>query len=256
MIKLSVCIEPLWKDLSPEEKIMKVKEIGFPAFEFWGWKNKDIEKIKRAKEETGIELSAFCMEPNSLLTEDAPSINELIEGLKESIRIAKILDCKRLIVTTGNALYEETFEITRRKVVRKLKELIKVAEENDIILLLEPLNPIVNHKGYWLTKTKEAVDIIEEIGSSNLKILYDIYHQQITEGNIIATIQKYISLIGHFHSAGVPGRHELTGGELNYKNIFLAIEKTGYSEYIGLEFFPTNPEEVSLKEILAIAQSK
>jgi len=250
MVKLSVCIEMFWKGLPEEEKIKKVKNLGFSAFEFWGWKNKDIEKIKRSKEETGLVLSTFCFEPNFILTSEEISIKDLIEGAKETSKIAKYLNCQRLIITTGNIVYGESYEITRRRVVKRLKEIVKIAEDENVILMLEPLNPIVNHKGYWLAKTIEAVDIIEEINSKNLKILYDIYHQQVTEGNIISTIQKYISYIGHFHTAGVPGRHELIGGELDYRSIFEAIEKTGYNEYIGLEFSPTKGDDEALKEAL------
>lgn len=250
MVKLSVCIEMFWKGIPEEEKIKKVKNLGFSAFEFWGWKNKNIEKIKNTKEEIELTLSAFCFEPNGALTTDEIKLEELIKGAKETAKTAKNLDCKKLILTTGNIVYGETYEITRRRIIKRLKEIVKVAEDEDLILLLEPLNPIVNHKGYFLAKTIEAIDILEEVNSKNLKILYDIYHQQITEGNIISTIRNFISYIGHFHCAGVPGRHELVGGELDYKVIFKEIEKTGYNDFIGLEFSPTKIDDEALKEVL------
>ncbi len=243
-----------WRGIPEEEKIKKVKNLGFPAFEFWGWKNKDIEKIKKAKEENGLTLATFCFEPNGVLTTDEVKIEEIIKGAIETAKIAKILDCKKLILTTGNIVYGESNEVTRRRIIKKLKEIVKIAEEEDLILLLEPLNPIVNHKGYFLAKTIEAIDILEEINSQNLKILYDIYHQQVTEGNIISTIQKYIDYIGHFHTAGVPGRHELIGGELDYRRIFEIIDKTGYNGFIGLEFSPTKTDDEALKETLNLTR--
>lgn len=252
MVKLSVCIEMFWRGMSEIDKIKKVKDIGYSAFEFWGWKNKDIEGIKKVKEELGMEIAAICNEPNFCLTTDDISFEQLLNGFKETTKIAKKLECKRIIITTGNIVYGESFEITRRKVIKKLKEMSKIAEDNNLILLLEPLNPIIDHKGYWLTKTVEAVDIIEEINSHNLKILYDIYHQQLTEGNIINTITKYINLIGHFHSAGIPGRHELIGGELDYSVIFNTIKKLNYEGYIGLEFSPLKSPEDSLRESLKL----
>jgi len=253
MINLSVCIEMFWRNLSVEEKISKVKELGFSAFEFWSWKNKNVESIKKIKEEMGLTLSAFCMEPNFCLTSDG-NTEEIKEGLRESIKIASYLECKRLIVTTGNLIYGESFELTRRKVVKKLKEMAKIAEDGNIILVLEPLNPIVDHPGYWLNKSNDAADIVEEVNSPSLKILFDIYHQQVTEGNIISNINKYISLIGHFHTAGVPGRNELIGGELNYKNIFLAIEKLNYQGFVGLEFKSTKEDDVALKEVFTLVE--
>ncbi|MCM8833123.1 MAG: TIM barrel protein [Candidatus Omnitrophica bacterium] len=250
MVKFSVCIEMFWKGIPEQEKIVKVKNLGFSAFEFWGWKNKDIDKIKKVKEEIGLVLSTFCFEPNGVLTTDEVKIENLIEGAKETAKIAKFLDCQKLILTTGNLVYGESYEITRRRIIKRLKEIVKIAEDENLILLLEPLNPIVNHKGYFLAKTIEGINILEEVNSKNLKILYDIYHQQITEGNIISTIERFIHYIGHFHCAGVPGRHELIGGELDYKAIFKKIEKTGYNGFIGLEFSPTKVDDEALKEVL------
>jgi len=251
MIRFSVCIEMFWKDMPIEERIKEVKKAGFPAFEFWGWKNKNLDNILKVKEETGIETSAFCIEPNFCLTDDGNE-KELVSGVLESTKKAHILKSKNLIVTTGNIVAGETFEMTRRKVVRKLKEISKVAADNNITLVIEPLNPVINHKGYWLTKTTEVVDIIMDVNSPNLKILYDIYHQQVTEGNILHNIEKYFPLIGHFHSAGVPGRNELLGGELDYKNIFAAIDRAGYKGFIGLELAPKISEDTALKQALSL----
>ena len=253
MIRFSVCIEPLWKEKSVEEKIKGVKKAGFAAFEFWGWKNKNIEGILKVKEETGLETSAFCFEPNFCLTADGNEA-ELLKGIAESAKTAHLLKCRNLIVTTGDVVADESFEVTRRKVVRKLKQMTKAAEDNNVTLVLEPLNPVINHKGYWLTRSADAVDIVTEIGSPNLKILFDIYHQQVTEGNILHNIGRYISFIGHFHSAGVPGRNELEGGELNYGNIFTAIDKMGYKGFIGLEFMPKTNEETALKQVLSLGK--
>ncbi|MFH0797454.1 MAG: TIM barrel protein [Candidatus Omnitrophota bacterium] len=251
MVKLSVCIEMFWKNLAPEEKIKKVKDSGFKAFEFWGWKNKELKKVRAAKEETGLEVAAFCTEPNSLLVERGYE-KELTDGLVESAEVARSLGCKRLIVTTGNCIADETFEATRRRVVRKLKGMSKIAKEEGVILVLEPLNPVVDHKGYWLTRMAEAADIVQEVSSPNLKILDDLYHQQRTEGNLIDNLTLYAPVIGHFHVAGVPGRHELVGGELDYRGIFAAIDKTGYDGYIGLEFSPTTGDETALRQVLTL----
>jgi len=249
MVSLSVCIEMFWHNLPMEERIRQVKALGYHAFEFWGWKNKDMEKVRAAREETGLAVAAICMEPNFCLVDRADD-KPLIDGLGESAAVAHSLDCSTLIVTTGNELADETFEITWRRVVRKLRNMAGVAEDNGVTLVLEPLNPIVDHKGYWLTKMSEAVDIVQEVASPNLKILDDLYHQQLTEGNLIANLTLYAPWIGHFHAAGAPGRHELVGGELDYRSIFAAIEKTGYDGYVGLEFLPTIGDEAALEQVL------
>ena len=118
--------------------------------------------------------------------------------------------------------------------------------------MLEPLNPFVDHAGYWLETMAQAMDILEEVDSPNLKILYDIYHQQITEGNIIANMQAYAPSIGHIHVAGVPGRVELVGGDLDYGAIFKAIDASGYDGYVGLELQPARGEEGALAEALSL----
>ncbi|NLE45142.1 MAG: TIM barrel protein [Chloroflexi bacterium] len=251
MATLSVCIEMFWRDLPFDERIRRVKALGYSAFEFWGWKGKDLDVIRAAQDETGLDVAAICIEPNySLVDRSDPA--PLVDGVKESAAVAQSLGCSRMIVTTGNALADETYEITRRRVVRNLKRMAPVAEDCGVTLVLEPLNPIVDHKGYWLTTLPKAVDIVEEVDSPGLRILDDLYHQQLSEGNLIANLRQYISRIGHFHAAGAPGRHELVGGELDYRTIFTAIDATGYNGFVGLEFSPTIGSEEALKQALEL----
>jgi hydroxypyruvate isomerase len=252
MVNLSVCIEMFWRNLPPEERIRRVEAGGYQALEFWGWKDKNLAKIRAAQQETGLEVAAFCTEPNFCLV-DRTDDRVVVDGVVESAGVARLLDCKTLIVTTGNVLADETFEITRRRVVRKLKKMAQAAEDQGVVLVLEPLNPLVDHPGYWLTKLSQAVDIIQEVDSPSLKILDDLYHQQVSEGNLTANLTLYAPWIGHYHVAGVPGRHELVGGELDYRHIFTAINKTGYTGYVGLEFSPVGSDEAALEQALALS---
>lgn len=251
MVKLSVCIEMFWRDLPIEQRIVKVATLGYPAFEFWGWKSKDLGKIKQAMDETGLPLAALCVEPNFCLIKRNVGA-ELLNGMKESVLVARKLGATTLIVTTGNTYDDESFEISRRRVVRNLGMIGKVAEDNGLTLVLEPLNTLADHHGYWLTKMSQAVDIVAEINSPAVKILMDLYHQQVQEGNLIANLTQYIAHIGHFHTAGVPGRHELVGGECDYRAIFKAIDATGYQAFVGLEYSPTIDGEESLRQPLSL----
>jgi len=237
-----------------EERIRKVKYLGYTAFEFWTWKDKDLEEIRVAKEETGLDLAAlatFVYGPNFSLV-DRGDDQIFIDGALDSAAAARSLGCSRLILTTGDALADETFEITRRRLVRRLKKMASAIAGEGVTLLLEPLNDIVDHRGCWLTKMSEAVDIVQEVDSPDLKILDDLYHMQLTEGNLIANLTLYAPWIGHFHVAGVPGRHELVGGELDFRGIFAAIDRTGYDGYVGLELFPTMGDEAALKQALTL----
>ena len=133
-----------------------------------------------------------------------------------------------------------------------LAEAAGIAAEADFTLLLEPLNTLVDHPGYYLDSSAEALAIVRAIGSPHLKILFDIYHMQIMEGNLLATIEKNIAWIGHFHAAGVPGRGELFDCELNYPHILARIEASGYHGAFGLEYFPAlSDHNQSLRDTLA-----
>jgi hydroxypyruvate isomerase len=253
MSKLSVCIEMFWRDLPYEERITRVAALGFPAFEFWGWKNKDIAKIKAAMTQADIPIAALCIEPNSALLKRNFQAN-LVQGMKETAVVAKQLGSQTIIATTGNVYDDESYEITRRRVVRNLQAIAPIAEDNGLTIVIEPLNTLVDHHGYWLMHMTQAVDIVQEVGSPAIKILDDLYHQQIMEGNIINNLTAYINEIGHFHTAGVPGRHELVGGEQDYRAIFRAIDATGYQGYVGLEYSPMLDANQSLKQALSLVQ--
>jgi hydroxypyruvate isomerase len=131
-----------------------------------------------------------------------------------------------------------------------LEPLVKQAEQRNIMLIMELLNSKVNHKDYQCDKTPWGVKLVEKIGSPNFKLLYDIYHMQIMEGDVIATIQKYHQHIAHYHTGGVPGRHEINETqELYYPAIIKAILETGYTGYLGQEFVPTWEDKLAaLKE--------
>ena len=244
MVQLSVCIDMIFHELPFIERIKKVSEIGLEAIEFWGWWNKDVEEIKKVSQQEKIKVATFCTRVESLV--DSMKREAFLKGLAESIQVAKKLDCSQLIATTGKELPNLSRERQHHQLVEGLKEAADLLESQEITLLVEPLNVLVNHPGTYLSRSDEAFQIIEEVKSSNVKLLYDIYHQQITEGNLIATIEKNIKRIGHFHLADVPGRHEPGTGEINYKNIIKRITKLGYNGFIGLEYRPLAGFEESL----------
>jgi hydroxypyruvate isomerase len=152
----------------------------------------------------------------------------------------------------GQEIPEKPRHEQRANIVAALKAGAPIAEEAGVTLVLEPLNVLVNHKGYYLATSAEAFDILREVDSPNVKLLFDIYHQQITEGNLIANITANIGLIGHFHAADNPGRNELGTGEINYANVFKAIAATGYAGYVGLEYLPLADPAETLRGALRL----
>ena len=119
---------------------------------------------------------------------------------------------------------------------------------------IEPLNPQDNHANYYLNRTSEAFDIVREVASPFVKVLFDIYHIQIMEGNLIDTIRKNIASIGHFHVGDVPGRHEPGTGEINYANVFRAIRETDFRDFVALEYMPSKDPMATLAAVRAMAQ--
>ncbi len=269
MLKFDLCIEPLFPGLNSSEKIRKIAALKFKAIEFWFWDYefdgtnliptpKNIDQIANIISELDIYVNDIVVNaPDGSIGGSLTNINDkskYLARLEETIAVAKKLRCNKIITCTGNILDDVSLESQRDSIIQMLTSATEMAEKEGITLLLEALNSTIDHPGYYLTSTKEGFGIIREINSPNLKLLYDIYHMQIMEGNLINTICDNIKDIGHFHSAGLPGRNELYKGEINYRAILEAIDTTGYDGYFGLEYWPTVDSEESLTETLKYLQ--
>lgn len=238
-MKYSVCTDAIFMNKSSVEDAMRaVKAAGYEAVEFWSWWDKDIDAFAKLQKELGLKVATFCTK--FINPGDISLQQEYLDGLKESIEVAKKLECDTIIAQAGwdheSAAKEITREQHRKALIDTMRKAAKIMEENNMTLIIEPLNLLVNHPGYHLSTSADSFDLIDKIGSPNVKILFDIYHQQITEGNLIMNITNNIDKIGHFHAAGNPGRNEITKGEINYRHVFEAISKLGYDRYIGLEY--------------------
>ena len=134
--------------------------------------------------------------------------------------------------------------------VEGLKQVLPLAEKNNVILLMELLNSKVDHKDYMCDKTAWGVELAKKIGAPNFKLLYDIYHMQIDEGDVIRTIKDNYQYIGHYHTGGVPGRHIIDETqELYYPAIMKAIVGTGFTDYVAQEFVPTGTNDEKIAQL-------
>jgi hydroxypyruvate isomerase len=265
MPKIDLCIEPFFTGSKTADKIIKAHKLGFDAVEFWFWdhefngtvlefKKKEIDEIADVCRELNVKINDIVVNSpdgaiGGFLTK--PEDREMyLDRLRETIDIAQKLKCTKLITCTGNEISGKSFQQQFDSVVATLTEAAVIASKANITLVLEALNSHVDHAGYFLVSSKTGFDIVKKVNSPHLKLLYDIYHMQIMEGNHIATIQQNSSLIGHFHSAGVPGRNEIYKGEINYLPILEAIDNSGYDGYFGLEYWPSEAEELSLAKTL------
>ena len=183
---------------------------------------------------------------------DPDEADDAVETIRESIAMAEQREIPTLIVTTGPDQDGLDREPQHENIVDVLSRVASDAEDAGVTLVLEPLNTEVDHPGYFLTHAEEGLEIVDEVGSPSVKLLYDVYHQQVTEGNIIETITENVDRIGHVHIADVPGRHEPGSGELNYGNVFAALDDAGYDGYVGCEFSPTGDPDDAMADVLAL----
>ena len=234
-INHSVC-QWTYRFLSLEELCVEVKKIGFGAIDLIA--PKDWPTLKKH----GLFSSMCYIAGKVSLTEGWNNKTfhpQLIKDFSETIPLVKEAGYKNLICFSGNrnGMDDET---GLNNCVEGLKQIIGLAEKNGVIIQMELLNSKVDHKDYMCDKTPWGVELVKRIGSSNFKLLYDIYHMQIDEGDVIRTIQDNHQYIGHYHTAGVPGRHEINESqELYYPAIMDAIVRTAYKGYVAQEFIPT-----------------
>ena len=227
------------------DAIGKIAAHGFDAAETYNWNSLDLIKVREACEKHGVELLSMCT--TEFRMTDPQYRQAWLEGLRESVLAANVVGAKRLITQVGQdtgAPREQQHE----SIVECLKAAQGILEDSGVTIMIEPLNTLVNHKGYYLWAAQEAFDIIHEVDHPLVKVVYDIYHQQVMEGNIIPNVTNNLDCIAHLHSAGHPGRHELQYGENDYNVIFAAIDKAGYEGSCGLEYSPLLPADESLDE--------
>ena len=177
---------------------------------------------------------------------------ELLE--KGEVRLQEIADAglPNMIVFSGDRKGQDDIEGIKNCAIG-IKQLMPQAEKLGITVCMELLNSKRDHDDYQCDHTSWGVELVKEVGSDRFKLLYDIYHMQIMEGDVIATIQENIDYIGHFHTGGVPGRNEIDETqELNYRRICEAIVETGYDGYLGQEFIPKRDPIASLKQAAMI----
>jgi len=238
---------------TPEEKLDVVASWGLPAYEWLNPKG-DLKSLRNKADSLGLELSCIvgvgAIAPRQMV--DESDHDRLEKQFRERIEMAKQLNCKRLVGLTGNERKDISRDEQKANVIKFLKRIAPIAEDNQVYVVMEALNPLVDHKGFFLNRTDETMEILNAVNSPNILMLFDIYHQQITEGNVIRNITGNISRIGHFHVADNPGRKEPGTGELNYHNIFKAIAQTDYKGFVALECGHSNDNyEDTLKATLA-----
>lgn len=249
--KFAVNIEMWWTKLDFMDRIRKAAEFGYPAVEFWPYKRKDIPGIAALTKELGIEVAQFTawgFNPgmNNPANEDA-----FIATIEEACGVAHELNCRKMTVVAGNNQKDMTQEAMLAQVTKALKRAAPILEEQKVMAILEPMNGRVDHPGHCLYGSTDAVEICRAVDSPMVKINWDLYHMQITEGDLCGRLKDGFDQVGYLQLADHPGRNEPGTGEIHYNRVLEEAIKLGYEDFVGLECRPKTTEEAAARGVFA-----
>ncbi len=234
--------------------------LGYDGYEMFDWRDpKMLDTFVALKDK--YPLRCECLVGNKGVTAPGCGLvnprerDEFLRQTALAIEATKKVNCSQLVTLTGNELGGVSRSEQMSNAVASLRAAAAMLEKNGITAIVEVLNTYVNHAGYFLYYVRDGAELIDRVGSPNVKLLFDIYHVQIMEGNLIENIRSNIDRIGHFHVGDVPGRHEPGTGEINYRNVFKAIYELGdrFKGSAALEYSPLEPLEEDLAEMRKLA---
>lgn len=263
MFGVGVTVPMVFENCTTTEGIDRAAQAGADGVEFFDWESEDLEALTRAAEESDIELFGTLAAGAGSNIDDhesaalvRPTSHDVaVSDIERSLEAAATLSCSTLIVTVGPEQPDLDHRTQREAIIDALRTVAPTAERLDVTIVVEPLNVAIDHPGYFLTTSSEGAEIIEAVDSPNVKLLFDVYHQQITEGNIIQTLREYIDSVGHVHIADVPGRHEPNTGELNYRNILQALAESEYEGNVSTEFAPTGDPVAAVRSVVDMVEN-
>lgn len=244
-------IEAWWGDLDYPGRMRRAAAFGFPAIEFWPWRGKDLDGIARLAQELGLEIAQFTawgFEPGM---NDPKNHDAMVAEVEESCKVAQRLKCRMMTVVGGNDQPGMTQEEMHRNIVTALRRCAPIAEKYGVVLILEPMNVRVDHKGHCLYGSEAAVKICRAVGSAHVKINWDLYHMQLSEGDLCGHLREGFDQLAYVQVADTPGRKEPGTGEVHYNRVFRELWDLGYRGYVGCECWPLDDEEAAAVRIAA-----
>lgn len=240
--KLRYACELNWldKELTVPQRLDLFHKHGFQAVEYNGLLRhplSEVEQIRKELDARGMDFGIFVANPggwNRAGVVDPAQHPAFLEELRKTLEYHKVIRNKSVTTLTGPALPGVSRSTQRRSCVLGFKKAAEVLAGTELALVVEPLNHI-DHPGFFMTRADELAEVIAQVGSANVRMLYDFYHLQVTQGNLIRDFLQYYDLIGYIQTGDVPGRKEPGTGETNYRNVFKAVYEKGYRGIIGME---------------------
>ncbi len=251
--KFAVNCEMWWKTLPFMDRIRETAKLGFPSIEFWPLAGKDIPAVASLCQELGIEIAQFTAWGFTPGMNEPKNHDAVEQAVRDAVKAAKILKCKKACVVAGNDVPGMTQMEMHKHVITALKRVKPIAEDNDLMLILEPMNIRVDHQGHCLYGSAPAIKICQEVDSTHVKINWDLYHMHITEGDLCGHLREGMETktIGYLQLADHPGRNEPGTGEIHYNRVLKEAHDLGYRDFVGLECNPT--EELTAARRVAAA---
>lgn len=251
-MKYSACIEWLFADEVADfaDRIRACHKQGIEAVEFHLWRDKDLGAIRAALDETGVELLAFVNDPRRHLTKRETHA-EFFADFAEALKVAERLNSRAVLVTIGPAPTDRPRTEQRASVVAAFSQAARMAQDAGKLVFVEALNSVVDHPGFFLTSTTEALDIADEVRLPNMQVLFDFYHSAMMGEDARSVLAGRMQRIGHVQVADAPGRHEPGTGHIDWAAQMRLLKELGYAGAIGLEYKPATTTAQSLAKLKA-----
>lgn len=251
--KFAVNCEMWWGKLPFLDRIRKTAELGFPAFEFWPWAGKDLDAVAGLSQDLGLTVAQFTAWGFRPGLNDPANHADFVEAIKDGCKVAHQLNCKMMTVVGGDDISGVSQAEMHAQIIKGLKLAAPVAEDNDVMLILEPMNIRVDHKGHCLYGSAPAIRICDEVDSSHVKINWDLYHMHITEGDLCGHLREGFAAgrVGYLQLADHPGRNEPGTGEIHYNRVLKEALDLGYDYFVGLECRQLEDEITAARRVAA-----
>lgn len=252
MVQFAANLSMMFNEIDFLDRFAAAKKAGFKGVEFLFPYDFDKQDLVDALQSNGLTQVLHNLPPGDWAAGERgiatmpDRVDEFREGVEQAIEYATALGCRQVNCLAGLVPEGADLELLKNTFVSNLSYAAGRLAENNIRLLIEPINTRVDMPGFYLSTTAQALDILKAVGSDNLAIQYDIYHMQIMEGDLARTLQKNLGSIEHLQLADNPGRNEPGTGEINYPFLFSFLDSIGYKGWIGCEYKPAATTEEGL----------
>lgn len=253
---LSVYLNYLFADgaVVPDERVLRdgvarAARCGVEAVDLRPWDHPARDAVVAAVESEGMDVAYLSGRDEFAPLTDAARRADAVDELTEGIEVAAEIGCATLNVKTGRRRHDVDQAVQFDHVVTVLRSLAPVAADTGVTLVLEPVNSRTESPPQLVRTVADAARVVTAVDHPSVRLLFDVYHEQVMAGDVVRSIREHADAIGHVHVADVPGRHEPGTGELNYANVFDALADVGYGGYVGLEFYPTGEPAAAIEDV-------